>query len=71
MPEGPRDPNPSPFDPAQPELLLKDVGLGKVVASAQKAEAAPIVEVLKPVAKRPDKVILRRIVQDDGRKTLF
>jgi hypothetical protein len=35
-------------------LLFKDVELGKAVASAQKAEAASIVEVLKPVAKRPD-----------------
>jgi transposase len=43
------------LDPAQLELLLKDLDLGKADASAEKAEAAPIVEVLKPVTKRPDK----------------
>jgi hypothetical protein len=35
-------------------LLLKDLDLGKADASAEKAEAAPIVEVLKSVTKRPD-----------------
>jgi len=42
------------LDSAQLELLLKDLDLGKAAASAEKAEAAPIVEVLKVVAKRPD-----------------
>ena len=43
------------LDAAQLELLLKDVDLGKADASAEKAEAASIVEILKPVANRPDK----------------
>ena len=43
------------LDAAQLELLLKDVDLGKADASAEKAEAASIVEILKPVAHRPDK----------------
>jgi len=42
------------LDSAQLELLLKDLDLGKADASAEKAEAAPIVEVLKSVTKRPD-----------------
>ena len=42
------------LDSAQLELLLKDLDSGKADASAEKAEAAPIVEVLKSVAKRPD-----------------
>jgi uncharacterized protein with PIN domain len=42
------------LDAAQLELLLQDIDLGKADASAEKAEAAPIVKVLKPVAKRPD-----------------
>ena len=36
------------LDSAQLELLLKDLELGKSDASAEKAEAAPIVEVLYP-----------------------
>ena len=43
------------LDAAQLELLLKDVDLGKADASAEKAEAAPSVEVLKPITKRSDK----------------
>ena len=43
------------LDAAQLELLLKEVDLGKADASAEKAEAASIVEILKPVANRPDK----------------
>jgi transposase len=43
------------LDAAQLELLLKDVDLGKADASAEKAEASPIVEVVKPVAKRSEK----------------
>ena len=43
------------LDAAQLELLLKDVDLGKADASAEKAEAPSIVEILKPVANRPDK----------------
>jgi transposase len=42
------------LDSAQLELLLKDLDLGKAAASAEKVEAAPIVEVLKAVAKGPD-----------------
>jgi len=44
------------LDAAQLELLLKeDDQSGKADASAEKAEAGPIVEVLKPVVKRADK----------------
>ena len=43
------------LDATQLELLLKDVDLGKADASAEKAEAAPIVEILKPLGKSPDK----------------
>jgi len=43
------------LDAAQLELLLKEADLGKADASAEKAEASPIVEILKPVAKRLDK----------------
>jgi len=43
------------LDAAQLELLLKEVDLGKADASAVKAEAPSIVEILKPVANRPDK----------------
>ena len=43
------------LDAAQLELLLKDLDLGKADASAEKAEATPSVEGLKPVAKRSDK----------------
>jgi transposase len=43
------------LDAAQLELLLKETDLGKADASAEKAEASPIVEILKPVAKRLDK----------------
>ena len=43
------------LDAAQLELLLKEVDLGKADASAEKAEAPSIVEILKPVANRPDK----------------
>ena len=39
------------LDPAQLELLLKDLDLGKALASAEKAEATPNVEALKPVAR--------------------
>ena len=42
------------LDSAQLELLLKDLDSGKADASVEKAEAAPIVEVLKAVAKRPE-----------------
>jgi hypothetical protein len=42
------------LDSAQLELLLRDLDLGKADASAEKAEVAPNVEVLKPVAKRPN-----------------
>jgi transposase len=43
------------LDAAQLELLLKEDALGKADASAEKAEASPSVEDLKPVAKRSDK----------------
>ena len=43
------------LDAAQLELLLKGIEPGKADASAEKAEASPIVEVLRPVTKRPDK----------------
>src|SRR5271170_5255261 len=43
------------LDAAQLELLLKEDALGKADASAEKAEATPSVEALKPVAKRSDK----------------
>jgi transposase len=42
------------LDSAQLELLLKDLDSGKAAASAEKAEAAPIVEVLKSVVKGSD-----------------
>ena len=42
------------LDAAQLELLLKEDALGKADASAEKAEATPSVESLKPVAKRSD-----------------
>jgi hypothetical protein len=42
------------LDAAQLELLLKDLDSGKADASAEKVEAAPIVEVLKAVAKGPE-----------------
>jgi transposase len=40
------------LDAAQLELLLKEDELGKADASAEKAEASPIVETLKPAAQR-------------------
>jgi transposase len=40
------------LDAAQLELLLKEADLGKADASAEKAEAAPIIELSKPVPKR-------------------
>jgi transposase len=43
------------LDAAQLDLLLKEAESGKADASAEKAEASPIVEGLKPVAKRSDK----------------
>jgi transposase len=43
------------LDAAQLELLLKEDASGKADASAEKAEASPSVEGLKPVAKRTDK----------------
>lgn len=43
------------LDAAQLELLLKEDQLGKADASAEKAEATPSVESLKPVAKRSEK----------------
>jgi hypothetical protein len=43
------------LDVAQLELLLKEADLGKADASAEKAEAAPIVELLKPVPRRKAK----------------
>src|SRR6201986_2228497 len=43
------------LDGAQLELLLKEDASGKADASAEKAEASPSVEGLKPVAKRTDK----------------
>jgi transposase len=43
------------LDAAQLELLLKEDASGKADASAEKAEASPSVESLKPVAKRSDK----------------
>jgi transposase len=39
------------LDAAQLELLLKDLDLGKAVASAEKAEATPTLEAAKPVAR--------------------
>ena len=39
------------LDAAQLELLLKDLELGKAAASAEKAEATPNVEALKPVLR--------------------
>jgi transposase len=39
------------LDAAQLELLLKDLDLGKAVASAEKAEATPTIEALKPVVR--------------------
>ena len=38
------------LDSTQLELLLKDLDLGKADASAEKAEASPIVEILKLTA---------------------
>jgi transposase len=43
------------LDAAQLELLLKEDVPGKADASAEKAQASPSVESLKPVAKRSDK----------------
>src|SRR5260370_42585558 len=43
------------LDEAQLELLLKEADLGKADASAEKAEAAPITGLLKPVPKRERK----------------
>jgi transposase len=43
------------LDVAQLELLLKEADLGKADASAEKAEAAPITGLLKPVPKRERK----------------
>jgi transposase len=43
------------LDAAQLELLLKEADLGKADASAEKAEAAPITGLLKPVPKRKGK----------------
>ena len=43
------------LDAAQLELLLKEDAPGKADASAEKAEASPSVESLKPVAKRSEK----------------
>jgi hypothetical protein len=40
------------LDAAQLELLLSQADSGKADASAEKAEASPIVETLKPAAKR-------------------
>ena len=39
------------LDAAQLELLLKDLDLGKAVASAEKSEDTPKIEALKPVAR--------------------
>jgi transposase len=39
------------LDAAQLELILKDLDLGKAAASAEKAEATPTVEALKPVVR--------------------
>src|SRR5260370_25576005 len=39
------------LDAAQLELLLKDLELGKAAASAEKAEATPNLEALKPLAR--------------------
>jgi transposase len=43
------------LDATQLELLLSQAELGKADASAEKAEASPIVETLRAVGKRPDK----------------
>jgi transposase len=43
------------LDAAQLELLLKGIDRGKADASAEKAEASPIVETLKPGAERSEK----------------
>ena len=43
------------LDVAQLELLLKEADLGKADASAEKAEAAPIIGLSKPVPKREAK----------------
>ena len=43
------------LDAAQLELLFKGIESGKADASAEKAEAGPIVQALKPVAKPSDK----------------
>ena len=43
------------LDVAQLELLLKEAESGKADASAEKAEASPIVESSKPAAKRAEK----------------
>ena len=43
------------LDAAQLELLLKEADLGKADASAEKAEAAPITGLLKPVPRRERK----------------
>ena len=43
------------LDAAQLELLLKGIDPGKADASAEKAEASPILETLKPAAKRAEK----------------
>ena len=42
------------LDEAQLELLLKEADLGKADASTEKVEATPIVENLKPAARRAD-----------------
>jgi transposase len=43
------------LDIAQLELLLKEADSGKADASAEKAEAAPITGLLKPLPRREDK----------------
>ena len=49
------------LDVAQLELLLKEADLGKADASAEKAEAAPITGLLKPVSKGKRKTERRNV----------
>ena len=53
------------LDAAQLELLLKEDQLGKADASAEKAEATPNVEALKPVARAS----ARSSAESAGRRT--
>jgi hypothetical protein len=43
------------FEEIKPELLLKGIDPGRADASAEKAEASPIVETLRATGKGPEK----------------